>query len=175
MKFSKLPTEGAYLIEQERHKDDRGFFTRQFCHKELANHCIDFDIKQCNLSGNERKGTLRGMHYQKEPYPEIKIVSCMNGRVYDVIVDLRKRSSTYLKWCSVELSARNGLSVYIPPGVAHGFQTLEDHSIVYYQLGEFFMPEYYAGFRCDDPRLDIVWPECENRIICERDSSYELL
>ena len=175
MKFTELAIPGAYLLEQERHTDERGFFARQFCCKELEKHSIDFEIKQCNLSGNIKAGTLRGMHYQKEPYPEIKMVSCLSGRIYDVIVDLRKDSATYLKWIGTELSAMNGRSIYIPAGVAHGFQTLEEDSTVYYQLGEFFVPECYAGVRWNDPKLGIEWPECENRVINERDASYELL
>ena len=175
MKISPLSIGGAFSIELERHTDERGFFARQFCRCEMSKFGIDFVIKQCNLSGNRKKGTLRGLHYQKEPYPEIKLVSCMKGCIYDVIVDLRPMSETYLKWASIELSQDNGMAVYIPPGVAHGFQTMEDDSIVYYQLGEFFMPDCYAGVRWDDPKLGIKWPECEKRIINERDANYDLL
>lgn len=175
MKFSQLPIQGAYLIELERRVDERGFFARQFCRREFAAKGIDFEIKQCNLSGNISRGTLRGMHYQKSPYPEIKIVSCMKGRVYDVIVDLRADSATYLKWFGMEMSGDDGKSIYIPAGVAHGFQTLEDDTTIYYQLGEFFVPECYAGVRWNDPKIGIVWPACDNRIINERDNSYEFL
>lgn len=175
MKITPLSIQGAFLLEQERHEDERGFFTRQFCQLEMSRVGIEFTIKQCNLSGNLHKGTLRGMHYQKEPYPEIKVVSCMGGRIYDVIVDLRPKSTTYLQWVATELSSENGKSVYVPSGVAHGFQTLEDNSLVYYQLGEFFVSEYYAGVRWNDPKLNIKWPECERRILNERDANYELL
>ncbi len=175
MKIVPLSIQGAFLLEQERHEDERGFFARQFCQREMARAGIDFTIKQCNLSGNPHKGTLRGMHYQKDPYPEIKVVSCMCGRIYDVIVDLRPMSNTYLQWEATELSGENGRGVYIPAGVAHGFQTLEDNSLVYYQLGEFFVSEYYAGVRWNDPKLNIKWPECESRILNERDANYELL
>lgn len=174
MIISPLKIQGAFLISQERHKDVRGFFARQFCLREMAEFGIEFGIKQCNLSGNLRKGTLRGMHYQKEPYPEIKMVSCMQGRIYDVLVDIRPDSETYLQWVATELSGDNGNSVYVPAGVAHGFQTLEDNSVVYYQLGEFFKPECYAGVRWDDPKFKIDWPFCKERIINERDASYEL-
>ena len=159
----------------EPHKDERGSFARQFCKKELASAGIDFDIKQCNLSKNYKAGVLRGMHYQKEPYPEIKMVSCFQGSIYDVLADIRPSSPTYLQWEATELSAENGKMLYIPSGVAHGFQTLEDNSVVYYQLGEFFMPDYYSGVRYNDPKLNIKWPECSDRIINERDASYELL
>ncbi len=175
MKIKPLEIDGAFLLEQEPFIDNRGSFARQFCKKELAAAGIDFDIKQCNVSTNYRAGVLRGMHYQKEPYPEIKMVSCFRGAIYDVIVDLREDSPTYLKWVSSELTEENGNMVYIPPGVAHGFQTLRDDSVVYYQLGEFFMPEFYAGVRWDDPKLKIEWPACERRLINERDASYELL
>ncbi len=175
MKFTKLEIEGAYLIELEEHKDERGSFARQFCRNELSKYGIDFDIKQCNISKNYKKGVLRGMHFQKEPYPEIKMVSCFKGAVYDVIVDLRKNSKTYLKWIGTELSENNNKMLYIPQGVAHGFQTLADDTVLYYQLGEFFISEYYDGVRYDDPKIGIKWPECENKIINERDRNYKLL
>lgn len=175
MKFSELIIPGAYLIESEPHKDERGSFARQFCRREFDEIGIGFEIRQSNISRNYRAGTLRGMHYQREPYPEIKVVSCVEGSAYDVIVDLRPDSPAYLKWCSVGLSADDGKMVYIPPGVAHGFQTLLDQTVIYYQLGEFFHPEYYAGVRWNDPKLGIEWPDCTERIINERDANYALL
>jgi len=179
MKFQKLEIEGAYLIELEEFKDERGSFARQFCKKEMTKYGIDFDIKQCNISKNYRKGVLRGMHYQKEPYPEVKMVSCLSGRCYDVIVDLRENSSTYLQWVGTELSSKNNKMVYIPSGVAHGFLTLEENTTIYYQLGEFFMPEYYSGVRYNDPKFNINWEQCginiSDFIINERDKNYELL
>ena len=174
MKITSLEIKGAFLIEMEEFKDNRGSFARQFCKKELQEFGIDFDIKQCNLSKNSKKGVLRGLHYQKEPYPEIKMVSCFKGKVYDVILDIRKNSPTYKKWIATELSENNGKMLYIPSGVAHGFLTLEDESYVYYQLGEFFMPEYYSGVRYNDPAFGIVWPEAGKLIINERDANYEL-
>ena len=174
MKFITQQIPGVYLLKMEPSNDERGFFARQFCHKELAAHGLDFEIKQCNLSGNTRRGTLRGLHYQKAPYPEIKIVSCFAGSIFDVIVDLRPDSPTYLQHISTEISAQNGLMVYIPPYCAHGFQTLEDNSLVYYQLGEFFYPQAYGGLRYNDPKLAIQWP-IENPIINERDKNYALL
>lgn len=172
MKIESLPIAGAYRVTLEPHEDERGSFARQFCRHELAAAGIDFEIKQCNVSRNVHAGTLRGMHYQKEPYPEIKLVSCLKGAFYDAIVDLRKDSPTYLKWMSAELTEQNGVMIYIPSGVAHGFQTLVDDTTVYYQLGEFFMPEYYSGVRWNDPAFGIVWPECANRLINERDANY---
>ena len=172
MIFTKLSITGAFLIEQDVKPDDRGSFARQFCKNELDAAGIAFDIKQCNTSKNIHAGTLRGMHYQKEPYPEIKMVSCLSGSMFDVIVDLRKDSPSYMKWCAATLSGLDGKAIYIPAGVAHGFQTLEDNTTVYYQLGEFFMPEFYSGVRWNDPAFGIEWPQCERRIINERDNSY---
>lgn len=137
MKITPLKILGAYLIEADPFRDERGFFYRQFCLKEFGN--IGFEIKQCNVSRNVKKGILRGMHYQEKPYPEVKMVSCFEGAIYDVIVDLRKDSPTYTQWIGMELSEDNFKSVYIPEGIAHGFQTLTDKSMLYYQLGEFFL------------------------------------
>ena len=174
MKFTEQKIKGVYLIQPEPFRDERGSFARQFCRRELAAHGLDFVICQCNLSGNTRRGTLRGMHYQKDPWPEIKIVSCMQGAVYDVVVDLRPDSPTYLQHITTELSAENGHMLYIPPLCAHGFQTLRDNSVMYYQLGEFFRPEAYDGVRYNDPKLGIAWP-VENPILNERDKNYALL
>ena len=174
MKIIPLEISGVFLIEFEEFKDERGSFARQFCKNEMKKYGIDFDIKQCNLSKNYKKGVLRGMHYQKEPYPEIKMVSCFKGGIYDVLVDIRKNSPTYLKWIGTNLTESNNKALYIPSGVAHGFQTLDDDTVVYYQLGEFFMPEYYSGVRWNDPAFGIEWPECNNRIMNERDKNYEL-
>ena len=174
MKIEPLSIAGAYRITLEPYHDERGSFARQFCRQELSAAGIDFEIKQCNVSRNLRAGTLRGMHYQREPYPEIKLVSCLKGSFFDVIVDLRRDSPTYLKWTGEELSESNGAMIYIPAGVAHGFQTLVDDTTVYYQLGEFFMPEYYAGVRWNDPAFGIVWPDCAQRLVNQRDANYAL-
>ena len=176
MKFTDLSLEGAYLIELEEFKDERGTFSRQFCKEEFLQNKIDFNICQCNISKNYKKNTIRGLHYQKAPYLEPKIVSCPQGCIFDVIVDLRKESPTYLKWQGVELSGKNNNMLYIPPMFAHGFQTLEDNTMVYYQLGEFFNPNYYSGIRFNDPLIGISWKIFENEpIINERDKNYELL
>jgi len=174
MIITPLDIDGAYLIQLKPFSDARGSFSRQFCQRELKDAGIDIDIRQCNISKNYKSGTLRGMHYQKIPYPEKKIVSCTQGAIYDVIVDIRQESPTFLQWASVVLSAENDHLVFIPPGVAHGFQTLTDNSTVYYQLGEFFMPEYYAGVRWNDPAFGIKWPDCPHRIINDRDANYAL-
>lgn len=175
MKITPQPLKGVFLLELEPVADVRGSFARQFCHKELAAHGLDFTICQCNLSTNTHKHTLRGLHYQKAPCPEIKIVSCMKGAMFDVVVDLRPQSPTYLRHIAMELTEDNGKMLYIPPFMAHGFLTLKDDTTVYYQLGEFFHPESYSGVRYNDPKLNIHWTAKENIIINERDSSYDLL
>ena len=175
MIFEELEIKGAYLITLESIEDERGSFARQFCKKEFGKIGIDFNICQSNISTNKKRGTIRGMHYQKEPYPEPKIVSCIKGSVYDVIIDLRKDSPTYLKWIGTELTETNNKLLYIPPLVAHGFQTLEDNTTIFYQLGEFFHPECYDGVRFDDPAFGIEWKDIKPIIINERDKNYELV
>lgn len=175
MKFMPLKITGAYLIELDEMKDERGSFARQFCRQEFLNAGIDIDIKQCNISKNYKKNTIRGMHYQKAPYPEKKIVSCFKGKCFDVIVDLREDSPTYMVWDAVELSEANRRMVYIPEVCAHGFRTLEDDTVLYYQLGEYFKPEYYSGIRWNDPKIGIEWKICDDIIMNERDKNYELL
>ena len=175
MKITPLSISGVFLLELESFQDERGSFARQFCQKELARYGLDFPICQCNISANKKTGTLRGLHYQKEPFPEIKIVSCFQGSFFDVVVDMRPDSSTYLQHISMVLSAEKGNMIYIPPMMAHGFQTLQDDTLIYYQLGEFFQPDYYAGLRWNDPKLKISWPLPENPIINQRDNSYEYL
>ncbi len=174
MKFTPLALSGAYLLEMEEIKDERGSFARQFCKSEFAEHNLEMDIKQGNISRNYKKGTLRGMHFQKSPYSEIKLVSCPNGAIYDVIVDLRKDSSTYLKWEGFELSESNNKMLYIPRDFAHGFLTLTDDAMVYYQMGDFFKAGFASGIRWNDPKVGIIWPE-EVKIINDRDNNYELL
>jgi dTDP-4-dehydrorhamnose 3,5-epimerase len=175
MNFKELSIRGAYLIELNKHADERGSFARQFCKKDFLSRGIDFDIKQCSVSVNYKAGVLRGMHYQKEPFAEQKIISCLRGSCFDVIVDLRKDSDTYLKWLSFELSENDDKLIFIPPLCAHGFQALEDDTVIYYQVGEYYMPKYYNGVRWNDPKINIKWPQCKNRIINNRDKNYELL
>ncbi|MCL2390234.1 MAG: dTDP-4-dehydrorhamnose 3,5-epimerase [Endomicrobia bacterium] len=175
MVFKELPIKGAFVIEPDKYKDHRGSFFRFFCKRDLTLHDISFNVKQCNMSKNNSAGVLRGLHYQKEPFTEQKIVSCMKGSSYNVIVDIRKDSPTYLKWTHVVLSEKNEASIYIPPMCAHGFQTLEDDTVLFYILSEFFMPDYYAGIRWNDPKIGIKWPDRKNVIINEKDKNHELL
>jgi dTDP-4-dehydrorhamnose 3,5-epimerase len=171
MIFTGTKIKGVYIIEPEFLTDERGFFTRSFCKEEFRNYGIDTDIVQCNISYNKKKGTLRGMHFQVPPFEEVKIVSCTKGSIYDVVVDLRRYSSTYLQWHSEKLSADSYRMLYIPKGCAHGFQTLEDNCIVYYQMGEYYHSECSVGIRWNDPSIGIVWP-LPTLIISEKDKNY---
>ena len=158
MIFKKTDLSGLFVIELELIKDKRGFFSQSFCETEFSNKNINSKIKQCNISQNNEKGTIRGIHFQKSPYEQAKIVSCTQGKVYDVIVDLRANSATYCQWYAIELSANNYKMVYIPEGFAHGFQTLEDYSIVFYQMFQHYHPESGSGVRWNDKAFNIKWP-----------------
>ncbi len=171
MIFKEIELKGACLINLEQNEDERGFFARTFCEKEFATHNIKLSIKQSNISYNKRKGTLRGMHYQAAPHEEAKIVTCVKGAIYDVIIDLRTDSFTYCKWFALELDARNYLSLYIPKGFAHGFQTLEDDTVVFYQMSEFYFPELARGVRWNDRAFSIKWPIIPG-ILSDKDTSY---
>jgi dTDP-4-dehydrorhamnose 3,5-epimerase len=170
MIFRPLALPGAYLIEPEKIEDRRGFFARTYCRRELEDRDLDPAIVQCNVSVNRLKGTLRGMHYQAAPSEEIKLVRCTNGAIWDVILDLRPDSPTFKKFVGLELSRDNRLSLYIPKGVAHGFQSLVDDAEVFYQMSEFFMPELARGVRHDDPAFGITWP-LPVSMISERDAA----
>jgi dTDP-4-dehydrorhamnose 3,5-epimerase len=171
--FEKTELNGAYIIKLEKLEDDRGFFARSFCKREFEQQGLDTNIVQCNLSFNKKWGTLRGMHYQIEPYREIKLVSCIKGVLYDVIIDLRPNSFTYKHWFGVELHADDYNMIYVPEGFAHGFQTLENNTMAYYQVSEFYAPEYERGVRWNDPTFDITWPYTAPTVISEKDKSYE--
>ena len=172
MIFKETKLKGAYIIELEPLEDERGFFARSFCQKEFEEHGLNPRIVQCNVSFNKKKGTLRGMHYQVAPHEEAKLVSCIRGAIYDVIIDLRPNSSTYCQWFATELSAENYKMLYVPEGFAHGFQTLEDNTVVFYQMSEFYHPECARGVRWDDSTFEIEWPEVSKRIISDKDQSY---
>jgi dTDP-4-dehydrorhamnose 3,5-epimerase len=169
--FTETKLQGAFVIEPEKHEDDRGFFARTFCRREFDARGLDSRVAQCSVSFNKRKGTLRGMHSQVAPFGETKLVRCTAGAIFDVIIDLRPSSPTYKRYEGVELSARNGNMLYIPEGFAHGFQTLEDNSEVFYQMSQFYAPEHARGVRWDDPAFGIKWPPAE-RTILERDRTY---
>ena len=172
MIFKETKIKGVYLIEPEFLTDERGFFARSFCKEEFQRYGLDSDIVQCNISYNKKKGTLRGMHYQVPPFEEAKIVSCSKGSIYDVAVDLRRDSSTCCQWVATELSEKNFKMIYIPRGCAHGFQTLEDDAMVFYQMTEFFHSECARGIHWNDTAIGIVWPLPVGKI-SEKDCSYE--
>jgi dTDP-4-dehydrorhamnose 3,5-epimerase len=174
MRFRETELSGAFVIELERHTDERGFFARTFCERELAAHGLPTRFPQCNLSYNGKRGTLRGMHYSVKPHPEAKLVRCTRGAIYDVIVDLRPGSATRGRWIAVELSAEAGNALFIPVGFGHGFLTLADETDVFYHMGEFFHAESQRGFRHDDPAYGIRWPSAPS-VISERDANYPLL
>ncbi|MCX9014407.1 MAG: dTDP-4-dehydrorhamnose 3,5-epimerase [Candidatus Methanoperedens sp.] len=174
MKFTETRLKGALIIEPERLEDERGFFARTFCQKEFEAHGMNPRIVQCNISYNKHKGTLRGMHYQVAPMAEAKLVSCTKGAIYDVIIDLRPESPTYCQWLAEELNAENRKMIYIPDGFAHGFQSIEDETEVFYQMSEFYSPEHARGVRWDDPVFGIEWP-LNSKIISEKDMNYPLI
>lgn len=171
MKFSETSIPGAHLVEIEPLGDERGFFARSWCADEFAKRGLDARLAQCNISYNKKRGTLRGMHYQAEPFPETKLVRCTMGAIYDVILDLRRDSTAFGRWEAFELSAANRRMLYIPAGVAHGFQTLESDCEVFYQMSEFYHPELAKGIRWNDPAFSVVWP-VPDPLISERDRSY---
>ncbi|MDQ0417051.1 dTDP-4-dehydrorhamnose 3,5-epimerase [Croceifilum oryzae] len=173
MIFKELELEGAYVIELEPIIDHRGLFARTWCEKEFSAQGLTSNWVQCNISVNKKKGTIRGMHYQAPPYEEVKLVHCVKGAIYDVIVDLRPESATFKKWTSVMLGGENRNSLYIPEGFAHGFQTLEDDTEVFYQMGQYFHPESVRGVRFNDPAFQIQWPDPEHTAISEKDLAYE--
>jgi dTDP-4-dehydrorhamnose 3,5-epimerase len=170
--FTQAKLHGAYIIDIEPKTDERGFFARTWCKDEFAKYNLNTNLVQCNISYNHRKGILRGMHYQAPPYEETKFVRCIKGAIYDVIIDLRENSPTYGEWFSIVLTAENRKMLYIPEGFAHGFQTLEDDTEVFYQMSEFYHPEYARGIRWDDPKFQIDWP-IKHPIISEKDGSYD--
>jgi dTDP-4-dehydrorhamnose 3,5-epimerase len=149
---------GLFVLDLDQRSDERGYFARTFCAQEFATAGLPTHFVQCNVSVNHRKGTLRGMHFQRAPSPEGKLVTCTRGRIYDVVVDIRRDSPSFRKWAGFELSEKNKTLLYIPPGFAHGFQTLEDETDVFYQMTEFYRPELADGVRWDDPAFAISWP-----------------
>ena len=172
MIFTETPLKGAYIIELERIEDERGFFARSWCAREFAEHGLNPNLVQCNVSFNKKKGTLRGMHYQAAPHEEAKMLRCTKGSLYDVIVDLRKDSPTFKQWFSVDLTAENSKQLYIPEGFAHGFQTLEDGTEIFYHMSELYYPQSALGMRYDDPVFGIEWP-LTHPILSSKDAVYE--
>lgn len=171
MKFQETKLPGVFEICAELIHDQRGFFARSWCQEEFSSHGLNSRLVQCNISGNLRKGTLRGLHYQTAPFAEAKLVRCTRGSIFDVALDLRQDSPTFKQWAGAVLRAENHRMLFIPEGCAHGFLTLEDDSEVFYQMSESYHPEAARGFRWNDPAFRIEWPG-KVEVISDRDASY---
>jgi dTDP-4-dehydrorhamnose 3,5-epimerase len=174
MQFKELPLAGAFRIDLDRREDERGFFARTFCVDKFRAQGLAASFVQHSLSFNLRKGTLRGLHYQADPHAETKLVRCTAGAVFDVLVDLRRSSSTFGRWHAEILTADNHASLYIPAGFAHGFQTLEDRSELYYEITPAYVPDAARGVAFDDPAIGIAWPLPE-RIMSDADRARPVL
>jgi dTDP-4-dehydrorhamnose 3,5-epimerase len=174
MIFQETKLAGAFIVELDRKDDSRGFFARAFCSKEMRDHGIVFDAVQANISHSDRKGTLRGMHYQGPPVSETKFIRCIRGAVWDVIIDMRPDSPTYLEHLGVELNADNGTAIYVPDMFAHGNQALTDDVELLYLMGGMYTPGYERGVRYDDPAVGIQWP-LPVSAIHEKDLQWPLL
>lgn len=171
MRFHSTGVTGVTLVEADAHHDDRGSFERAYCRATFADAGIDFAVRQTSISSSLVAGTLRGMHYQRSPHREAKLVRCIAGTVFDAVVDLRPDSPSFKAWYGVELSPDNGRSLYIPPGVAHGFLCLVDGSVLHYMMDADYEPTAGAGVRWDDPTFGIKWPR-QPKVMSPRDSSY---
>jgi dTDP-4-dehydrorhamnose 3,5-epimerase len=169
--FHKTKLKDVFLVEPEKQRDDRGFFCRTWCVNELGDAGLSAEIVQCSVSYNDRQGTLRGMHYQLQPLAETKLVRCTAGAIFDVAIDLRPDSATYLQWQGFELTQENHLLLYIPEGFAHGFETLRASTEVFYQMSQFYSAAYARGLRWNDPAFSITWP-LPVTVISVRDQSY---
>ena len=171
MIFTETPVKGAFLVDPEPREDERGFFARTWCERECDERGMNLRIAQCNVSFNKKRGTLRGLHYQAAPFEEAKLVRCTHGSIYDVILDLRAASPTFMRHAAVVLTAGSHRAFYVPEGCAHGFQTLEDATEVYYQMSAPYSAEHARGVRWNDPAFGIEWPAAE-RIMADRDRTY---
>ena len=174
MNFEPTRIPGAFVVHPERHADERGFFARTWCADELEAQGLVARLAQASVSWNRRRGTLRGMHWQAAPHEEVKLVACVRGAIWDVIADLRADSPAFRQWLGVRLDAENLDMLYVPPGVAHGFLTLADDTLVHYQISERHQPDHARGVRWDDPALGIAWPE-PPVVVSERDRALPLL
>ncbi len=171
MKFTESPLGGAYIVDIEPVADERGFFARTWCEGEFRDRGLNPLLKQASISFNHKKGTLRGMHYQADGYQECKLIRCFAGAVFDVIIDLRKSSPTFMKHFTMVLGSEDRRALYIPEGFAHGFLTLTDGAEVFYQISQFYSPKHSAGVRWNDPAFAIEWPEAP-RVISARDQEF---
>jgi len=172
MIFLETKLKGALIIEPERLEDQRGFFARVWCQKEFEAYGLNPTVAQINISFNKNRGTIRGLHYQTAPNEEEKLIRCTKGAIYDVIIDLRPDSTTYMDWIGVELTADNRKMLYVPEAFAHGYQSLTDDTEIFYPVSQFYSPEYAQGVRWNDPIFGIMWPEAGNLVISEQDKNW---
>lgn len=174
LKFNELEFKDVFLIEIEKNVDERGYFVRTWDKKKFEEKGLNPNLVQCNVSFNKKKGTVRGMHFQKKPFEEAKLIRCTKGKVFEVLIDIRENSPTVHKWISVELSEKESKILYVPEGFALGFQTLEDNTELFYQMSEYYHPEHSGGIRWNDPKIGIKWPlECS--VISKKDELTNLL
>jgi dTDP-4-dehydrorhamnose 3,5-epimerase len=171
MLFKETALKGAYLIEIQPLEDERGYFARSWCQREFEEHGLNSRLVQCDISYNRKKGTLRGIHYQAPPFQEAKLVSCLRGSIYDVIIDLRPESKTFMQHLALTLTSAAHNMLYVPEGFAHGFMTLADDTEVFYQMSEFYSPDHARGVRWNDPAFAVDWPQSVS-VISERDANY---
>lgn len=172
MKFIETKIKGAYLIGLDKIEDNRGFFARTWCGIEFKEYNLNPNLSQISIAFNKNKGTIRGMHYQLHPHKETKLVRCTRGAIYDVILDLRENSKTFMNWISLEINENNFYMIYVPEGCAHGYQTLENNTEVIYHMSVPYVPEFYHGVRWNDSAFNIKWPYPTNIIISEKDKNY---
>ena len=172
MIFTETELPGAFVVDLERREDERGYFARAWCSDEFAARGLAADTVQCNISYNERRATLRGMHFQTAPHAEAKLIRCTRGAIYDVIVDLRRDSATHARWLGVELTAENARALYVPEGFAHGYLTLVDATETYYHVSERYTPGAEGGVRWNDPAFAIEWPYPEPSVISAKDAAW---
>lgn len=171
MIFTETSLRGAFIIDIDKHEDERGFFARSWCQRDFEAHGLTPRLAQCNISFNSVNGTLRGMHYQAKPYEEAKLIRCTMGAIHDVIVDIRPDSPSFRQHVGVLLTPQNRRMLYVPEGFAHGFLSLEDNTELFYQMSEFYAPDSARGFRWNDPAFAIKWPS-EIQVVSDRDGSY---
>lgn len=174
MRFTPTPLAGTCLIDFDARIDARGMFARAFCVQEFAAQGLETSFVQSNISTNTQAGTVRGLHFQRAPHAEVKLVRCVKGAVYDIVVDMREDSSTYLRWFGTELSDRNGTMMYVPKGFAHGYQALTDGATAFYMVSACYAPQAEGGLRYDDPKLAIKWPRAVSEI-SDKDAGWPLL
>jgi len=171
MNFKELELKGAYIIAPKKVEDERGFFARMWDKKIFEEKNLNSNLVQCNISFNKKKGTLRGIHYQVQPYEEAKLIRCTRGGVFEVLVDLRRTSKTFKKWIGIELDSNDHMMLYVPEGIALGMQTLEDNTELFYQMSQVYMPSYARGIRWNDREFNISWPQ-KITVISKKDLSY---